>query len=125
MNAIVETLPADPSRRLTVLIWVLRVSIAAVFVPAGVMKIAGASMAVGEFQSIGLGDWFRYVTGLLELAGAALVLTPSRSAFGALLLLAVDVGAFVAQVAVLHGRDPGAPRLARSRKIKFIDSPVQ
>ena len=52
---------------------------------------------------MGFGQWFRYATGVLEVIGAIMVLIPTVSALGGCLLLLVDVGAFVAQVAVLHG----------------------
>ena len=39
---------------------------------------------------------------MLELIGGVAVLIPWFSAFGAVLLLLVDGGAFIAQVAVLH-----------------------
>jgi len=57
---------------------------------------------VDEFAKVGLGQWFRFFTGALELAGAIAILVPRTSPFGALLLLCVDVGAFVAQISVLH-----------------------
>jgi putative oxidoreductase len=60
-------------------------------------------MMVDEFNTIGLGQWFRYLTGALELAGGVAILVPSVSVFAALVLLAVDVGAFITQIAVLHG----------------------
>ena len=46
-----------------------------------------------EFQHIGLGQWFRYFTGALELLGAFLILAPSLAAFGALLLICIMIGA--------------------------------
>lgn len=66
------------------------------------MKLAGAPMLVAEFDLVGLGQWFRYVTGLLELTGAILLLLPAVSGLGAILLLCVDVGAFFAQIARIH-----------------------
>ncbi len=83
-------------------IWVLRVLMAALFLFAAAMKLTGQPAMVAEFDTVGLGQWFRYVTGLMELAGGVLVLIPRRSVLGAGLLLMVDAGAFVAQVAVLR-----------------------
>ena len=60
-------------------------------------------MMVSEFGKIGLGQWFRYFTGATELAGVALVLWPRTTFYGCLVLLAVCVGAFVAQIGPLHG----------------------
>jgi putative oxidoreductase len=94
------TLPA--SRGKTNALWSLRILMAALFLFAAVMKLSGQPMMVDEFNTIGLGQWFRLLTGALEAAGAIAILLPSVSVFGAILLLAVDAGAFVAQIAILH-----------------------
>jgi hypothetical protein len=66
------------------------------------MKLVGQSMMVQEFDSVGLGQWLRNLTGVLEIIGGVAVLTPSYSVLGAGLLLIVDGGAFIAQIAILH-----------------------
>ena len=58
---------------------------------------------VAEFDAVGLGQWFRYVKGALEIIGAILLLVPKTTGFGALLLAAVCGGAFFAQLFALHG----------------------
>jgi uncharacterized membrane protein YphA (DoxX/SURF4 family) len=90
------------SRGKTIGLWVLRLLLAALFLFAGLMKLSGQDMMVQEFNVIGWGQWLRYFTGILELVGAIALLIPSVSAFGALILLAVDVGAFFAQLLILH-----------------------
>jgi uncharacterized membrane protein YphA (DoxX/SURF4 family) len=90
------------SRGKTIGLWVLRLLLAALFLFAGLMKLSGQDLMVQEFDVIGLGQWLRYFTGILELVGAIALLVPSVSAFGALILLAVDVGAFFAQLLILH-----------------------
>jgi putative oxidoreductase len=94
-------LPASRSKAIT--LWVLRALIAALFLAAAYMKLSGQPMMIQEFDTIGLGQWFRYLTGLLELVAGVAVLIPAVSVYGAILLLAVDAGAFVTQVAILHG----------------------
>jgi putative oxidoreductase len=94
------TLP--DSRSKTIILWILRILMAALFLFASFMKLTGKPDMVAEFDTIGLGQWFRYLTGLLEVIGGIGILVPSLSVFGAILLLAVDAGAFVAQVAILH-----------------------
>jgi putative oxidoreductase len=94
-------LPA--SRSQTITLWILRILVAALFLFASFMKLSGQPMMIEEFGTIGLGQWFRYFTGALELAGAIAILVPSVSVFGAIVLLAVDAGALVAQIAILHG----------------------
>ena len=87
---------------MTIVLWILRVLIAALFVFAAFAKLSGQPMMVAEFGMLPVGQWFRYFTGLLEVVGAIALLTPAVSGLGALLLLIVDVGAFFAQVLFLH-----------------------
>lgn len=91
------------SRSKTITLWVLRVLLAALFLFACFMKLSGQQMMIDEFNTIGLGQWFRYFTGLLELAGGVALLVPAASVYGAIVLLVVDAGALITQVAVLHG----------------------
>lgn len=90
------------SRVVNIGIWVLRVLIAAIFLPAAAMKLSSQPMMVDEFATIGLGQWFRFFTGALELIGGVCVLIPRVSLWGAVVVLLVDVGAFFAQIWVLH-----------------------
>lgn len=90
------------SRTTVIVLWVLRALVAAMFLAAAFMKLTSQPMMVAEFDQVGLGQWFRYFTGALELIGGIGILWPRFSAPAALLLLLVDAGAFVAQVAVLH-----------------------
>jgi putative oxidoreductase len=48
---------------------------------------------VGLFDAIGFGQWFRYVTGSLEVLGAVLLLILRLSGLGALLLVGAMLGA--------------------------------
>jgi hypothetical protein len=57
---------------------------------------------VEGFALLPVGQWFRYVVGLMEVVGGVAVLVPAFSGLGALLLLVVDVGAFFAQILFLH-----------------------
>ena len=83
-------------------VWILRILVGGLFLFAAAMKLSGQQMMIDEFEVVGLGQWFRYFTGLLELAGGILVLIPARSVYGALILLLVDIGAFFAQVFVIR-----------------------
>ena len=94
--------PSSGGRVSQIILWVLRVLLGAAFLFAGFSKLTGQPMMVAEFDQVGLGQWFRYVTGLLEVVGAIALVVPRSSVLGAILLLAVDAGAFVAQVGVLH-----------------------
>ena len=82
-----------PGKPLNVSLWVLQVLLAAMFFLAGGNKVAGDPQMVGLFEAIGIGQWFRYVTGSLEVLGGVLLLVPRASGVGAALLVPVMLGA--------------------------------
>ncbi|MBR1229100.1 MULTISPECIES: DoxX family protein [unclassified Bradyrhizobium] len=84
-------------------LWVVRGLLALAFAGAGAAKLYGVPMLVEEFQHIGLGQWFRYLTGALEVLGAILILAPSLAAFGAVLLICIMIGATVTHLFVIGG----------------------
>lgn len=99
-----SSIPVPQSRRAAVIVlWAVRVLLALVFAAAGAAKLYGVPMLVEEFDHIGLGQWFRYVTGLLEIFGAVLLVTRSRAAFGAVLLACIMIGATFAHLFVIGG----------------------
>ena len=73
-------------RKCRIAIWVLRVLLGLAFLTIGVAKLTGTLHTVQTFEAFGWGQWFRYLTGLLDLAGALLVLVPRWTFYGALLL---------------------------------------
>lgn len=87
--------------------WILCVLLALMFTMAGLGKLIGRPGMVMEFEVIGLGQWFRYFTGVLEMAGAIAILIPRFSRLAALGLAVVMVGAIIAHLTVL----PGPPTL--------------
>ena len=95
-------------RAINVALWVLQVLLAAAFLMAGASKLAGAEMMVGQFETIGLGQWFRYLTGGLEVAAAVLLLVPRLSGYGALLLIPIMLGAAGAHLVVFKN-SPAVP----------------
>jgi hypothetical protein len=52
---------------------------------------------------MGLGQWFRYFTGSLEVLGAVLILVPPLAAFGAVLLICIMIGATIMHLFVIGG----------------------
>jgi len=60
----------------------LRVLLTFVFVAAGGAKLFGASMMVETFDAIGWGQWFRYVTAVVEIRAAAMLWVPVLSIIG-------------------------------------------
>ena len=98
---------AEQSKAATVIGWILQAWMAVVFLFAGGAKLAGAAQAVQMYDAIGWGQWFRYVTGAIEVGSAILLLVPPLAVLGALLLACTMVGAAVAHVTVLHGPPTG------------------
>ena len=84
-------------------LWVLQILTAAAFLLAGVAKLMGQPMMVETFETVGVGQWFRYVTGVIEIASAILLIIPRLSPLGAALLLPTMIGAVLAHLLVLHG----------------------
>ena len=58
---------------------------------------------VAVFEAVGIGQWFRYVTGALEVTGAIALLVPRASGAAALVLAAVMVGAVASHLFVIGG----------------------
>jgi len=83
-------------------LWVVQVLLAAAFLSAGGSKLAGAPAMVQMFDQIGVGQWFRYVTGGLEVGSGIFMLVPGLAGFGAAVLVCVMVGAIVTHLTVLH-----------------------
>jgi putative oxidoreductase len=79
----------------------------ALFLYLGGAKLLGAPAAVRLFRDIGWGQWFRYVTGVVEVSGALLLLIPALAGASALLLMSVMVVATGIELFVLH-RPPAA-----------------
>jgi putative oxidoreductase len=89
-----------PSRRIGA--WTLQGVIAAAFLAAGSAKLAGVPFMVDLFSQIGLGQWFRVVTGAVEVTGAVALLIPGLASIGALWLGGTMVGAVATHLFVLH-----------------------
>ena len=91
-----------------VVLWILQIAAAGMFLMVGFLKLSGNAQLVGLFEAIGLGQWFRYLTGALEVAGAFLLMIPRTSGLGALLLAGVMVGAVMTHLFVVGGSQLGA-----------------
>lgn len=83
------------TRRRNAILWVAQVLLAAFFLFAAMPKLMGDPTAVKMFGTIGFGQWFRYLTGSCELAGAIGLLVPRLSGVAALGLAGVMVGATI------------------------------
>jgi uncharacterized membrane protein YphA (DoxX/SURF4 family) len=94
---------ASRSRALTVALWIVTVATAGMFLMAGWPKLAGAPEMVQTFEAIGVGQWFRYLTGTIEVVSAIALLIPSLALYGALALAATMVGAVFTHLVIVGG----------------------
>ena len=113
MSSSTMTVPASPAtkRRVrpgSVALWVVQVVLATQFLGAGLMKLAGSQTMVDMFAEIGVGQWFRYLVGALELAGAIGLVVPRWCGPAALGLAGVMAGAIVTNVVVID-ESPATP----------------
>ncbi|MQA85815.1 MAG: DoxX family protein [Streptosporangiales bacterium] len=93
--------PATRGRTVNITLWVVQVLVAVFFVAAAAApKLIGQQVAVEMFDLIGFGQWFRYLVGTLELAGAIGLLIPRLAGLAALGLIGVMVGAVITQLLV-------------------------
>ncbi|MFB3166942.1 DoxX family protein [Neobacillus sp. 179-C4.2 HS] len=87
-----------------VLTYVLQGILALMFLMAGFGKVTGSKMHVEAFTHWRLPQWFRVVTGLVELAGAVLLIVgywvPASAMAGALLLAVTGIGGILTHVRV-------------------------
>jgi putative oxidoreductase len=83
-------------------LWLTQVALAVMFLMAGGSKLAGVPAMVSMFDAIGVGQWFRYVTGVIEVTSGIALLVPSAAIFGAMLLIPTMLGAIVTNVFITH-----------------------
>jgi putative oxidoreductase len=96
--------PRTPGRRPADLaLWAIQILLAAfLLIASAAPKFAGQRDAVESFAEIGWGQWFRYLTGAVEAAGAIGLLIPRLAAWAALGLVGLMIGAVLTQVLVLE-----------------------
>ena len=82
--------------------WALQAVVAFAFFAAGSAKLAGVSYMVQLFSQIGIGQWFRIVTGLVEITGAIALVYPRLAPLGGLWLAATMFFATLTHLFVLH-----------------------
>jgi putative oxidoreductase len=82
-------------------LWVVQIALAGMFLLAGGSKLLGAPAMVALFDTIGIGQWFRYVTGFIEVGSAMALLVPSIAVYGALALVPTMIGAVAAELFIV------------------------
>jgi putative oxidoreductase len=99
--AYVASLP-HPGKPRVIVARVIQGLLAAAFLAAATAKLVGAPMMIQVFDAIGLGQWFRIVTALVEIIGAIALLTPRFAAFGAIWLAVTMFFAVLTHLFILH-----------------------
>ncbi|MFE9103590.1 DoxX family protein [Actinomadura geliboluensis] len=83
-------------------LWVPQVLLAAfLLIASGLPKLVGQADAVETFDLIGWGQWFRYVTGIVEVSGAIGLLVPRLAGLAATGLIGLMAGAITTHLLVL------------------------
>ncbi|MEV0679137.1 DoxX family protein [Actinosynnema sp. NPDC050436] len=90
-----------PVRAGTVVLWGVQVALAAYFAYSGLLLFGDGF--VRKFDEIGFGQWLRYLTGTLEVAGALGLLVPRLCGLAALGLAGVMAGAVGTELLLLDG----------------------
>ena len=87
-----------------ILAYVFQAILILMFAIAGIGKVVGSEMHVEGFEHWRLPQWFRVVTGMVEIVGAALILVgywiPSFALVGALILGITGIGGIVTHIRV-------------------------
>ncbi|MEU1432010.1 DoxX family protein [Nocardia sp. NPDC005746] len=99
---------AAPTKLRNRVLWTLQIVLGLFFIIAsGLPKFVGQADAVRIYNEIGWGDWFRYLTGLVEVSGGLGLMIPRLSGPAAAGLSITMVCAAATQAFLL-----GAPGLA-------------
>jgi uncharacterized membrane protein YphA (DoxX/SURF4 family) len=92
--------------------WLIRIVASMLFLFVGWSKFSARSQWVQIFAQIGFGQWFRYLTGVLQVGGALMVLIPRLFPAGIVILVCTMIGAMAAWIfflgAPLNAMIPGA-----------------
>jgi putative oxidoreductase len=90
--------------------WALRLGVALVFIGIGWEKVFPwpGSYWITLFAAIGFGQWFRYMTGTLQIIGGLLMIVPRTALFGAALLACTMIGAILTHLFLLNTGVGGA-----------------
>ena len=84
-------------------LWICQGLLALAFLAAGGQKLLSTDAMVALFSDIGLGQWFRWLTGLLEILAAILIVIPATAVFGAAMIISIMIGAIFTHVALIGG----------------------
>jgi uncharacterized membrane protein YphA (DoxX/SURF4 family) len=84
-----------------VLVWLCSILLAVTFARAGADKLSANGGFAEMFERWGYPGWFRVLTGVAEIAAAAMVLWPRLAVWGGAIALMVMIGAMGTRI--VHG----------------------
>ena len=84
--------------------WIPAILLVLIFAPQGWAKFNDASGWAAAFRHWGYPDWFRVTIGVVELSAVVLLLLGRTAAWGAILIVAVMLGAWATHVIFDGGR---------------------
>lgn len=105
------TAPRTQHRGRHITLWVLQALTAILILGAGLTTIAGSEQVVATFDMMGTGQWFRYLTGILQVAGALGLLIPRLVGIAALALAGLWLVAIAVHLFVIGGSPVAAVAL--------------
>ncbi|WP_030061225.1 MULTISPECIES: DoxX family protein [Streptomyces] len=109
-SASTSTSATKSGKALVRTVWTLRILLALFFALASALpKLLALPAATTVFDAIGVGHWFMYLTGLIELAGAVGLLVRRLAGPAATALIVFLAFAFVTQLTAMHGENAGTP----------------
>jgi uncharacterized membrane protein YphA (DoxX/SURF4 family) len=98
------TSPAGSGLLPNIVVWVAQLAVAAyVGFWHAVPKLTGSGSQPEIFDDIGIGQWFRYFVGVLEVAGAVGLVIPALAGLAAAGLAGLMVGATFTNLFVISG----------------------
>src|SRR5258708_35187384 len=106
-----NTLPTASGKGRLITLWTLSGLVALAFVFVGSGKLAGTAQMVELFDKVGLGQWFRYLTGLLEVVGGIRLLIPRHAFSAAVRLVVLTIGPLLTDGTIVCGCPAPAPSL--------------
>ena len=92
---------ASRFRRDNTLLWTLQILLAVLFLYQGIDKFSERRLWLRIFEEIGFGQWFRYLTGVVEISGGLMLLIPKTTLVAVGLLACTMVGALLVHVLVI------------------------
>ena len=100
---IFNTTRAEYAKAENIVLWILQILTAIAFLTAGLAKLCGNAKMIAFFANLGLGQWFRFVTGAIEFFSALMLIVPRSVPIGALLLIVTMLGAIAVHLFVIGG----------------------